>query len=76
MTTLQLSASFGEMICPFIMGIAFQHRSYNSFYIMMLAWQSFVLMLLGLPWMLLTRRLPLPRACLDWLGSSGGSRGG
>jgi MFS family permease len=29
MTTLQLSASFGEMACPFLMGIAFQMRRYK-----------------------------------------------
>ena len=30
-TTLQLSASFGEMLCPFIMGIAFEMKHYNFF---------------------------------------------
>ena len=39
MTTLQLSASFGEMLCPFLMGIAFQMRQYKLFYILMLGWQ-------------------------------------
>ena len=64
MTTLQLSASFGEMFCPFLMGIAFQYRRYELFYKLMLGWQTFVLCLLGLPWMLLTRRMTLPIAVL------------
>ena len=64
MTTLQLSASFGEMFCPFIMGIAFQFKRYPLFYILFLSWQSGVLFLLIVPWMLLTRRLPLSRAVL------------
>ena len=64
MTTLQLSASFGEMFCPFLMGIAFQYRHYELFYMLMLGWQTFVLCLLGLPWMLLTRRMTLPIALL------------
>ena len=64
MTTLQLSASFGEMLCPLLMGIAFQYRRYSLFYVFMFCWQSLVLCLLGLPWMLLTRRLKLPLAIL------------
>ena len=63
MTTLQLSASFGEMLCPFMIGIAFQFRAYPMFYMLMGGWQSFVMVLLVLPWMLLTRRLPVP-GCL------------
>ena len=61
--TLQLMASFGEMFCPFIMGVAFQFKRYTLFYIMMLCWQSFVLLMLFVPWSLLTRRVPLP-GCL------------
>ena len=34
MTTLQLSASFGEMFCPFVIGIAFQFRRYELFYLL------------------------------------------
>ena len=30
MTTLQLSASFGEMFCPFLMGVAFQYGRYAA----------------------------------------------
>ena len=64
MTTLQLSASFGEMFCPFLMGIAFQFRHYYLFYTFMFAWQTFVLCLLGLPYVLLTRRVKIPMALL------------
>ena len=64
MTTLQLSASFGEMFCPFMMGIAFQFRHYYLFYTFMFAWQTFVLCLLGLPYVLLTRRMKIPMALL------------
>lgn len=67
MTTLQLSASFGEMFCPFLMGIAFQFRRYSLFYTLILGWQTFVLCLLGLPWMLLTRRMKVPIALLRLL---------
>ena len=73
MTTLQLSASFGEMFCPFIMGIAFQLKAYPLFYLLMLGWQVFVMLLLIIPWMLLTRRLPLSAALLRRLGGRGGS---
>ena len=38
--TLQLCASFGEMLCPFVMGITFQFRAYQLFYILLFAWQG------------------------------------
>ena len=31
MATLQLSASAGEMLCPFVLGIVFQFRLYDWF---------------------------------------------
>ena len=58
MTTLQLSASFGEMFCPFLMGIAFQMRQYWLFYGTMFAWELFVLVLLTIPCAALTRTRP------------------
>jgi len=64
MTTLQLSASFGEMFCPFVMGVAFQLKAYAGFYVFMLGWQCFVSVALLLSWTLLTRRLPVPRTLL------------
>jgi len=60
MTTLQLCASFGEMLCPFIMGIAFQYRQYDLLYLLLIAWELLVLVLLTTAWLLLTRRLALP----------------
>ena len=72
MMTLQLCASFGEMICPFMMGIAFQFRAYSLFYTLILAWELFVLALLIFPWLLLTQRAPLPawfiRCCTQLRG--------
>ena len=47
-------------------------RRYSLFYILMLGWQSLVLVLLALPWALLTRRLPLPRFLLSARGGGGG----
>ena len=64
------------MFCPFIMGIAFQFKRYPLFYILFLSWQSGVLLLLIVPWMLLTRRLPLSRALLRRLAPGGGGSGG
>ena len=115
MTTLQLTNSFGEMFCPYLMGLvrtlpptsshpepvsqpsqpspryrrlssfghspvrvcvslrtrvcfnrpqAFQYRVPSLFYKMMLGWQSFVLLMLVVPWMMLTRRIPVPAALL------------
>ena len=64
MTTLQLCASFGEMLCPFLMGLAFQMRRYSLFYLLTIIWEVFVLMLLTTAWLLLTRRLALPRGWL------------
>ena len=72
MTTLQLSASGGEMLCPFLMGLAFQLRAYRLFYYLMLGWETFVLCLLGLPWGLLTRRIPVHTSLLRALRASGG----
>lgn len=69
MTTLQLAASFGEMFCPFLMGMAFQMRAYTMFHTLMLCWQSFVLCALGVPWLLLTRRVKLPLALVRRLAS-------
>ena len=70
MTTLQLSASFGEMFCPFIMGVAFQMKQYWLFYGLMFGWELFVLVMLTIPWALLTRRLALPLPLLRCLGST------
>jgi hypothetical protein len=67
MTVLQLCASFGEMLCPFLMGLAFQLKRYTWFYGLILTWQSFVLGMLVVPWMLLTRKLALPQAMLTAL---------
>lgn len=70
MTTLQLCASFGEMICPFVMGIFFQLHHYALFYILTVIWELVVFILLSIAWLLLTRRLALPVAfyrCIDCL---------
>jgi len=64
MTTLQLCASFGEMLCPFIMGIAFQMKLYSLFYILYVVWELLVLVLLSIAWLLLTRRIAVPAALL------------
>jgi len=69
MTSLQLAASFGEMFCPFVMGVAFQYKAYSMFYLLMLGWQLFVLLLLLLLWMLLTRRLPISVGLLRMLSA-------
>ena len=45
-----------------------QFRAYPLFYMLMLGWQSFVLALLGIPWMLLTRKLPVPASLLARIG--------
>ena len=47
------------MLCPFLMGLAFQPRAYRLFYYLMLGWETFVLCLLGLPW---ASHAPHPRA--------------
>ena len=60
MTTLQLSASFGEMLCPFVMGLAFQLRRYSLFAGLVLGWQLLVLAVLCAAYMLLMRRAALP----------------
>ena len=57
MTCLQLFASCGEMLCPFLMGIAFQFKYFFLFGGLMLGWQTLVLALLFLAWLYLTRRL-------------------
>ena len=44
-----------------------RYRAYPLFYMLILGWQSFVLLLLGLPWVLLIRRLPVSPTCLRWL---------
>ena len=68
MTTLQLCASFGEMLCPFLMGLAFQLKHYELFYILTTVWELMVLALLTCAWLLLTRRLPLPSCLLARAG--------
>lgn len=63
LTCLQLAASFGEMLCPFLMGIAFNARAYMLFGGLIVGWQIYVLLVLLISWGLLTKRIPLP-ACL------------
>jgi len=70
MTTLQLCASFGEMLCPFIMGLVFNYHRYSWFYGLMFVWEVGVAVVLFVAWMLLTRRLPLPAAVVRCLGRS------
>jgi hypothetical protein len=67
---LQLSASFGEMMCPFLMGIAFQFRKYWLFYGLMFGWETFVFVTLFIPWALLTRRVALPATLFKWLAKN------
>ena len=48
--------------------VAFQYKAYSLFYLLMLGWELFVMVLLVFPYLLLTRRLPVPAALLRCLG--------
>ena len=66
--TIQLACSFGEMLGPFVIGLAFEMRRYSFFYELTIVSELLVLALLVAAWLLLTRRLALPRT---WLSAAG-----
>jgi hypothetical protein len=66
--TIQLACSLGEMLGPFVIGLAFEMRRYSFFYELTIVSELLVLALLVAAWLLLTRRLALPRT---WLSAAG-----
>uniref|UniRef100_A0A7S3AQU9 Uncharacterized protein n=1 Tax=Haptolina ericina TaxID=156174 RepID=A0A7S3AQU9_9EUKA len=57
MTCIQLFASAGEMLCPFLFGIAFQFKYFFLFGGLIFCWQVAVFIMLLVAWMHLTHRL-------------------
>jgi len=60
--TLQFCASFGEMFCPFVMGVLFQWQRFDLFGSMLFSWQLIVLVCLTVGWGYLSRRPASDRA--------------